>query len=74
MIEAFISLIVVLLVVGVLYWAFTQIISIFPLPDPFGRAVTVLVKVLAVLIVLAAFSQVFGLYDAGLPILRPWRR
>lgn len=70
MIEAFVSLIVLLLIVGVLYWAATQLLSIFPLPPPFGRAVTVLLQVLAVLIVLAAVLQVFGLYDAGLPGLR----
>lgn len=73
MIGAFVSLIVTLLIVGVLYWAAMQLLSIFPLPAPFGRAVTVLLQVLAVLIVLAAVLQVFGLYDAGLPALRHYR-
>lgn len=57
-----ITLIVYLIVLGLIYW----LVSLIPLPDPFGLIVRVLFILLAVLVVLSAFGVISG----GLPVLR----
>ena len=57
-----ITLIVYLIVLGLLYW----LVSLIPLPDPFGQIERVLFIILAVLVVLSAFGVVSG----GLPHIR----
>ena len=57
-----ITLIVYLIVLGLLYW----LVSLIPLPDPFGQIVRVLFIILAVLVVLSAFGFISG----GLPHIR----
>ncbi len=57
-----ITLIFYLIVLGLLYW----LVSLIPLPDPFGRIVQVLFIILAVLVVLSAF----GIVSGGLPHIR----
>lgn len=56
------TLIVYLIVLGLVYW----LVSLLPLPAPFGTMVRVLFIVLAVLAVLSAF----GIIGGGLPRLR----
>jgi len=74
MIEGFVTLIVTLVVVGVLLWAATKLLGLLPLEPRYATAVTVLMQVFAVLILLSALLQVFGLYDVGLPGLRSLKR
>ena len=57
-----ITLIVYLIVLGLLYW----LVSLIPLPAPFGQLVQVLFVILAVLVVLSAF----GIIGGGLPHFR----
>ena len=57
-----ITLIVYLIVLGLLYY----LVSLIPLPAPFGQIVQVLFVLLAILVVLSAFGFVSG----GLPHIR----
>lgn len=59
-----IALIVILALLGLLYWAVTTLI---PMPTQIQRVILVVVVVIAVLLVL----QAFGLLPAGVPHLRP---
>jgi len=68
MIEGLISLVVTLVVVGVIFWAANALIALLPMQPNIKAAVTVLLQVIAVLIILVAVLQVFGLYNAGLPL------
>lgn len=70
MIEGLISLLITLVVVGVIFWAANALIALLPMQPNIKAAVTVLLQVIAVLIILVAVLQVFGLYDAGLPFRR----
>jgi len=74
MIEGLISLLITLVVVGVIFWAATALINLLPMQPNIKAAVTVLLQVIAVLIILVAVLQVFGLYDAGFPSFRHYRR
>ena len=51
-----ITLIVYLIVLGLIYW----LVSLIPLPAPFGQIVQVLFVLLAVLVVLSAFGIIGG--------------
>ena len=57
-----ITLILWLIVIGLLYW----LVSLIPLPAPFGQIVMVAFILLAVLAVLSAF----GIVGGGLPHVR----
>ena len=57
-----ITLIVYLIVLGLLYY----LVSLIPLPHPFGQIVQVLFILLAILVVLSAF----GIISGGLPHIR----
>jgi hypothetical protein len=57
-----ITLIVYLIVLALVYW----LVSLLPLPAPFGLIVRVLFVLLAILVVLSAF----GIVDGGLPRVR----
>ena len=56
------SLIVYLIVLGLVYW----LVSLLPIPDPFGTIIKVLFVILAICAVLSAF----GVLPGGLPRLR----
>lgn len=47
-----ISVIIALILVGVVWWAMTQLLPLIPPPEPFARIVYVLLVVVLVLIVL----------------------
>ena len=73
MIEAFVSILVWLIVLGVLFYCAKLLIGVVPMDAGIKAAVMVILQVIIVLCILAAVLQVFGLYDAGLPIVRHWR-
>jgi hypothetical protein len=62
MIAALINLLVYLIIVGVIWWAVTQILPLIPLPEPIARVVRVILIVILVLIVVYAL---LGLLPAG---------
>jgi len=47
-----ISLLITLLLVGVIYWAFTQLIGLIPLPAPIAQVVNVILVVIIALIII----------------------
>lgn len=56
MLGALIQLLITLLIVGVIWWAVTQIIGLIPLPEPIGRIVNVLLIVILAFIVIYALA------------------
>ena len=60
MIGTIISIIITLIIVGVIYWAITQLLPLIPLPEPFARIIHVLLVVLLVVIVLWVILQLLG--------------
>ena len=60
MIGTIISIIITLIVVGVIYWAITQLLPLIPLPEPFARIIHVLLVVLLVIVVLWVILQLLG--------------
>jgi len=60
MIGTIISIIVTLIIVGVIYWAITQLLPLIPLPEPFARIVHVLLVVLLVIVVLWVILTLLG--------------
>lgn len=60
MIGTIISIIITLIIVGVVYWAITQLLPLIPLPEPFARIIHVLLVVLLVIVVLWVILQLLG--------------
>lgn len=60
MIGTIISVIFTLIVLGVVYWAITQLLPLIPLPEPFSKIIHVLLVVLLVLIVLWVIATLLG--------------
>jgi hypothetical protein len=60
MIGTIISIIITLIIVGVIYWAITQLLPLIPLPEPFARIIHVLLVVLLVIVVLWVILQLLG--------------
>lgn len=54
MLGALINLLVVLLIVGVVWWAVTSIIGLIPLPEPVGQIVRIILILILCLIVINA--------------------
>lgn len=54
MLSALINLLVVLLIVGVVWWAVTSIIALLPLPSPVGQIVRIILILILCLIVINA--------------------
>ena len=59
--DLIIQLIIIMIICGFVYWIWTLIRPLLPLPDPFGRVVDILVLILIVFIIL---------FYALIPILR----
>lgn len=59
--DLIIQLIIIMIVCGFVYWIWTLIRPLLPLPGPFGRIVDILVLILIVFIIL---------FYALIPILR----
>lgn len=66
-----IGIIFVLILLGVVYWAITQLLPLIPLPDPFARIVHVLMVVILVLVVLWVIVILLG--AAGVHVAGPFR-
>lgn len=61
MIGALINLLVVLLIVGVLWWAITAVLGLLPVPEPIGQIVRiVLILVLALIVINALLGFLPG--------------
>lgn len=52
MVGTLIGVIILLIIVGVIWWAIQQLLPLIPLPEPFRRIIYVLMVVILVLIVL----------------------
>lgn len=53
-----IGLIIVLIVVGVLFWAANRILAVLPIEEPFKTIIYVLIVLLAVFFILSLFGLV----------------
>jgi hypothetical protein len=66
MIQTLISIIIVLIVCGVLFWAVQTLLPLIPLPEPFRRIIYVLMVVILVLIVVYVIAGLLGATVGGL--------
>jgi hypothetical protein len=64
MIAALINLIIILLVVGILYWLLIWVIQSVPIPDPPARLIRIALTVLMVIIVVLLLLNLIGI-DIG---------
>lgn len=69
MISTIIGIIITLIIVGVIYWAITQLLPLIPLPEPFARIIHVLLVVLLVIIVLWVILALLGVAGFHVPRL-----
>lgn len=60
MIGTIIGIIIVLIVVGVIWWGIQQLLPLIPLPEPFRRIIHVLMILILVLIVLWVIIQLLS--------------
>jgi hypothetical protein len=68
MIGTLIGIIILLIVVGVVYWAIQQLLPMIPLPEPFARIINILLILLLVFVVLYVIIQLLG----AIVSLPPW--
>jgi len=61
MIDTLISLIVLLIVVGLIWWAVTTILGVIPLPEPIKTVINVLMIVVLCLIVIYALVPLINI-------------
>lgn len=66
-----IGIIFVLILLGVVWWAVTQLLPLIPLPEPFQRIIHVLLIVILVLVVLWVIIVLLG--AAGVHVAGPFR-
>lgn len=67
MIGTLIGIIITLIVLGVIWWAITQLLPLIPLPEPFARIVHVLLVVLLVIIVVWVILTLLGYSGVHVP-------
>jgi len=60
MIGTLLGIIILLIIVGVIYWALQQLLPLIPLPDTFRRIIDVLLVLILVLIVVYVILQILG--------------
>lgn len=65
MVETLVGLIVLLLIVGLIWWAVTTILGVIPVPEPIKTVINVLLIVVLCLIVIYALLPL-----AHIPMLR----
>ena len=68
MIGTLIGIIVLLILIGVIWWAIQQLLPLIPLPEPFRKIIYVLMMVVLVLIVLYVIIMLLG----SIVSLPPW--
>ena len=61
MVETLISLIVLLLIVGLIWWAATTILGVIPVPEPIKTVINVLMIVVLCLVVIYALAPLIHL-------------
>lgn len=69
MIGTIIGIIIVLIILGVVWWGIQQLLPLIPLPEPFARIIHVLLVVLMVIIVLWVILQLLGMAGVHVPLL-----
>ena len=67
MIASLLALVFLLLLVGVAWWAITQLLPLIPMPQPIATVVHVLLVVILALIVIYALASIF---NVPMPSLR----
>jgi hypothetical protein len=67
MLGSLIQLLFLLLIIGVVWWAITQLLPLIPLPHPLGTIVHVILVVILALILIYFLAAIFGV---ALPSLR----
>jgi len=68
MIGTLIGIIIVLIVIGVIWWAIQQLLPLIPLPEPFRRIIYVLMVLILVLIIVYVVLMLLG----SIVALPPW--
>lgn len=68
MIGTLIGIIILLIVVGVIWWAIQQLLPLIPLPEPFARIIHVLLILILVLVVLYVILMLLS----SVVSLPPW--
>jgi hypothetical protein len=63
-----IGIIVLLIILGVVWWAIQQLLPLIPLPEPFRRIIYVLMVVILVLIVLYVILALLGVAGLHVPM------
>jgi hypothetical protein len=71
LISTFVGIIIVLIILGVLWWAIQQLLPLIPLPEPFRKIIYVLMVVILVLVVLWVILALLG--AAGVAVPGPFR-
>lgn len=67
MIGTLIGIIILLIVVGVIWWAVQQLLPLIPLPEPFAKIIYVLMVVVLVLIVLYVILVLLSAAGVAVP-------
>lgn len=67
-----VGIIITLIIIGVIYWAITQLLPLIPLPEPFNRIIHVLLIVILVLVVVWIILVLLG--AAGVRVPGPFSR
>ena len=68
--SALVGLLITLLIIGVVYWAVTQLLTLIPLPEPIGRIVNVILIVILALVIIYALA---ALLPGGSGLHSIWR-
>jgi len=71
MIGTIISLILLIIILGVLFWAGQRLMALIPLAEPFRTILYVLLVLLTVVIVIYVFVTILGMAGIHVPLL--WR-
>lgn len=71
LIGTLLGIIIVIIILGVIWWAINQLLPLIPLPEPFARIVHVLLILILVLIVLWIIVVLLG--AAGVHVAGPFR-
>ncbi len=71
MIGTLISIIFVLIILGVIWWAINQLLPLIPMGEPFRTIVRVLLTVIVVLVILWIIAALLGIGGISVhPLLR----
>jgi hypothetical protein len=72
MISAFITLIIWLLVIGILYWLAVYVLDAIPIPDPPNRIIKIVLIVVIALVVILMLLDILGVQTGvNIPRLNP---